>query len=143
MQPKELDASEIEVRLGATWIPSKYIEDFMREVFETPEHLLDRDVIKIQYSDVTGQWNVKGKNADYGNSLVNMTYGTSRRNAYQILEDSLNLKDSRVYDIIVEDGKEKRVLNKKETTIAAQKQDTMREASETGYFVTESGARCW
>ena len=128
VQPKELDASEIEVRLGATWIPSKYIEDFMREVFETPEHLLDRDVIKIQYSDVTGQWNVKGKNADYGNSLVNMTYGTSRRNAYQILEDSLNLKDSRVYDIIVEDGKEKRVLNKKETTIAAQKQDAMREA---------------
>ena len=127
VQPKELDASEIEVRLGATWIPSKYIEDFMREVFETPEHLLDRDVIKIQYSDVTGQWNVKGKNADYGNSLVNMTYGTSRRNAYQILEDSLNLKDSRVYDIIVEDGKEKRVLNKKETTIAAQKQDAMRE----------------
>ena len=128
VQPKELDASEIEVRLGATWIPSKYIEDFMREVFETPEHLLDRDVIKIQYSDVTGQWNVKGKNADYGNSLVNMTYGTGRRNAYQILEDSLNLKDSRVYDIIVEDGKEKRVLNKKETTIAAQKQDAMREA---------------
>lgn len=82
-------------------------------MFETPEHLLNRDVIKIQYSDVTGQWNVKGKNADYGNSLVNMTYGTSRRNAYQILEDSLNLKDSRVYDIIVEDGKEKRVLNKK------------------------------
>ena len=100
----------------------------MREVFETPEHLLNRDVIKIQYSDVTGQWNVKGKNADFGNALVNMTYGTSRRNAYQILEDSLNLKDSRVYDTVIEDGKEKRVLNKKETTIAAQKQDAMREA---------------
>ena len=128
VQPRELDASEIEVRIGATWIEPRFIEDFMREVFETPEHLLNRDVIKIQYSDVTGQWNVKGKNADYGNSLVNMTYGTSRRNAYQILEDSLNLKDSRVYDIIVEDGKEKRVLNKKETTIAAQKQDAMREA---------------
>lgn len=79
-------------------------------------------MIKIQYSDVTGQWNVKGKNADFGNALVNMTYGTSRRNAYQILEDSLNLKDSRVYDTVIEDGKEKRVLNKKETTIAAQKQ---------------------
>ena len=128
VQPRELDASEIEVRIGATWIEPRFIEDFMREVFETPEHLLNRDVIKIQYSDVTGQWNVKGKNADYGNSLVNMTYGTSRRNAYQILEDSLNLKDSRVYDIVIEDGKEKRVLNKKETTIAAQKQDTMREA---------------
>ena len=100
----------------------------MREVFETPSHLLERDVIKIQYSDVTGQWNVKGKNADYGNTLVNMTYGTNRRNAYQILEDSLNLKDSRVFDTVIEDGKEKRVLNKKETTIVAQKQDAMREA---------------
>lgn len=128
VQPRELDASEIEVRIGATWIEPKFIEDFMREVFETPEHLLNRDVIKIQYSDVTGQWNVKGKNADFGNALVNMTYGTSRRNAYQILEDSLNLKDSRVYDTVIEDGKEKRVLNKKETTIAAQKQDAMREA---------------
>ena len=128
VQPRELDASEIEVRIGATWIEPRFIEDFMREVFETPEHLLNRDVIKIQYSDVTGQWNVKGKNADYGNSLVNMTYGTSRRNAYQILEDSLNLKDSRVYDTVIEDGKEKRVLNKNETTIAAQKQDAMREA---------------
>ena len=128
VQPRELDASEIEVRIGATWIEPRFIEDFMREVFETPEHLLNRDVIKIQYSDVTGQWNVKGKNADYGNSLVNMTYGTSRRNAYQILEDSLNLKDSRVYDTVIEDDKEKRVLNKKETTIAAQKQDAMREA---------------
>ena len=128
VQPRELDASEIEVRIGATWIEPRFIEDFMREVFETLEHLLNRDVIKIQYSDVTGQWNVKGKNADYGNSLVNMTYGTSRRNAYQILEDSLNLKDSRVYDTVIEDGKERRVLNKKETTIAAQKQDAMREA---------------
>ena len=128
VQPRELDASEIEVRIGATWIEPRFIEVFMREVFETPEHLLNRDVIKIQYSDVTGQWNVKGKNADYGNSLVNMTYGTSRRNAYQILEDSLDLKDSRVYDTVIEDGKEKRVLNKKETTIAAQKQDAMREA---------------
>ena len=127
VQPRELDASEIEVRIGATWIEPRFIEDFMREVFETPEHLLNRDVIKIQYSDVTGQWNVKGKNADFGNALVNMTYGTSRRNAYQILEDSLNLKDSRVYDTVIEDGKEKRVLNKKETTIAAQKQDAMRE----------------
>ena len=128
VQPRELDASEIEVRIGATWIEPRFIEDFMREVFETPEHLLNRDVIKIQYSDVTGQWNVKGKNADLGNALVNMTYGTSRRNAYQILEDSLNLKDSRVYDTVIEDGKERRVLNKKETTIAAQKQDAMREA---------------
>ena len=69
VQPKELDASEIEVRIGATWIAPKYIEDFMRETFETPQHLLDRNVVGVQYSDVTGQWNIKGKNADYGNSL--------------------------------------------------------------------------
>ena len=134
VQPKELDASEIEVRIGATWIAPKYIEDFMRETFETPQHLLDRNVVGVQYSDVTGQWNIKGKNADYGNSLVNMTYGTSRRNAYTILEDSLNLKDSRVYDTIEEDGKEKRVLNKKETTIASQKQEAIREAFKDWVF---------
>ena len=134
VQPKELDASEIEVRIGATWIKPEYIEDFMRDTFETPQHLFDRNMVGIQFSGVTGQWNVKGKNADYGNSLVNMTYGTSRRNAYQILEDSLNLKDSRVYDTIEEDGKEKRVLNKKETTLAAQKQDTIREAFKDWIF---------
>ena len=134
VQPKELDASEIEVRIGATWIDPKYIEDFMRETFETPQHLLDRNVVGVQYSDVTGQWNIKGKNADYGNSLVNMTYGTSRRNAYTILEDSLNLKDSRVFDTIEEDGKEKRVLNKKETTIASQKQEAIREAFKDWVF---------
>ena len=134
VQPKELGASEIEVRIGATWIDPKYIEDFMRETFETPQHLLDRNVVGVQYSDVTGQWNIKGKNADYGNSLVNMTYGTSRRNAYTILEDSLNLKDSRVYDTIEEDGKEKRVLNKKETTIASQKQEAIREAFKDWIF---------
>ncbi len=134
VQPKELDASEIEVRIGATWVKPEYLEDFMRDTFETPQHLFDRNVMGIQFSGVTGQWNVKGKNADYGNSLVNMTYGTSRRNAYQILEDSLNLKDSRVYDTIEEDGKEKRVLNKKETTLAAQKQDTIREAFKDWVF---------
>ena len=134
VQPKELDASEIEVRIGATWVKPEYLEDFMRDTFETPQHLFDKNVMGIQFSDVTGQWNVKGKNADYGNALVNMTYGTSRRNAYQILEDSLNLKDSRVYDTIEEDGKEKRVLNKKETTLAAQKQDTIREAFKDWVF---------
>ena len=134
VQPKELDASEIEVRIGATWIEPKYIEDFMRDTFETPQHLFDRNMMGIQFSDVTGQWNVKGKNADHGNSLVNMTYGTSRRNAYTILEDSLNLKDSRVYDTIVEDGKEKRVLNKQETTIASQKQEAVREAFKDWVF---------
>ena len=105
VQPKELDASEIEVRIGATWIEPKYIEDFMRETFETPDYLFDRNLVGVQYSDVTGQWNVKGKNADRGNSLVNMTYGTSRANAYRILEDSLNLRDTRIFDTIEEDGK--------------------------------------
>ena len=134
VQPKELDASEIEVRIGATWIEPKYIEDFMRDVFETPTHLFDRGIMGVRYSEVTSQWNVKGKNADSGNSLVNMTYGTSRRNAYTILEDSLNLKDSRVYDTIVEDGKERRVLNKKETMIASQKQEALREAFKSWVF---------
>ena len=134
VQPKELDASEIEVRIGATWIEPKYIEDFMRETFETPDYLFDRNFVWVQYSDVTGQWNVKGKNADCGNSLVNMTYGTSRANAYRILEDSLNLRDTRIFDTIEEEGKEKRVLNKKETTLASQKQEAIREAFKDWVF---------
>ena len=88
----------------------------------------------MQFSGVTGEWNIKGKNADFGNTLVNMTYGTSRVNAYKILEDSLNLKDTRVYDTIEEDGKEKRVLNKKETMIASQKQEAIREAFKDWVF---------
>ena len=134
VMPKDLEASDIEVRLGATWIDPKYIEDFMRETFQTPDYLFSRNVMGIQYSDVTGLWNVKGKNADYGNTLANMTYGTSRANAYKILEDSLNLKDVRIYDTVVEDGKEKRVLNKKETTLAAQKQEAIREAFKDWIF---------
>lgn len=134
VQPKELDASEIEVRIGATWISTKYIEDFMRETFETPEYLFDRKAMGVQYSNVTGQWNVKGKNADRGNALVNMTYGTSRANAYRILEDSLNLRDTRIFDVVTEDGKEKRVLNKKETMLASQKQEAIREAFKDWVF---------
>ena len=134
VQPKELDASEIEVRIGATWIDAGYIEDFMRDTFETPAHLLNRDIIGVQFSNITGEWKIQGKNADWGNALVNMTYGTSRVNAYKILEDSLNLKDTRVYDTIEEDGKEKRVLNKKETTIASQKQESIREAFKDWIF---------
>ena len=106
----------------------------MRDIFQTPEHLFRRDTMGVQFSGVTGEWNVKGKNADYGNTLVNMTYGTSRVNAYKILEDSLNLKDTRVYDTIEEDGKEKRVLNKKETMIASQKQEAIREAFKDWVF---------
>ena len=106
----------------------------MRETFETPDYLFDRNLVGVQYSDVTGQWNVKGKNADRGNSLVNMTYGTSRANAYRILEDSLNLRDTRIFDTIEEDGKEKRVLNKKETMLASQKQEAIREAFKDWVF---------
>ncbi|MDY6307537.1 MAG: DEAD/DEAH box helicase family protein [Oribacterium sp.] len=134
VQPKELDASEIEVRIGATWIDPHYIEDFMRETFQTPDYLFNRDVVGVQFSDITGQWNVKGKNADYGNTLVHNTFGTGRANAYKILEDSLNLKDTRIYDTVVEDGKEKRVLNKKETTLASQKQEAIREAFKDWVF---------
>ena len=134
VQPKELDASEIEVRIGATWISTKYIEDFMRETFETPEYLFDRKTMGVQFSNVTGQWNVKGKNADRGNALVNMTYGTGRANAYRILEDSLNLRDTRIFDVVMEEGKEKRVLNKKETMLASQKQEAIREAFKDWVF---------
>lgn len=134
VQPTELEASDIEVRIGATWIDKKYIEDFMRDTFQTPQYLFDRNVMGIQFSNVTGEWNVKGKNADYGNPMANMTYGTNRVNAYKILEDSLNLKDTRVFDIVMEDGKEKRVLNKKETTLASQKQEAIREAFKDWVF---------
>lgn len=134
VQPKLLDASEIEVRLGATWVDADYINDFMREVFETPEGKLEQGMIGVQYSNVTGQWNIKGKSADFGNPLIDATYGTQRANAYKILEDSLNLRDSRVYDTIEEDGKEKRILNKKETTLASQKQEAIREAFKDWVF---------
>lgn len=134
IQPKKLDASEIEARIGATWIDPKYMDDFMKEVFETPIYQLRRKNIRVLYSEATGQWNVKGKNEDIGNPLITTTYGTNRRNAYTILEDSLNLKDSRVYDTIVEDGTEKRILNKQETMLAAQKQETIREAFKDWIF---------
>jgi N12 class adenine-specific DNA methylase len=134
VQPKELEASEIEVRIGATWIDKEYIEDFMRDLLQTPNHLFNRDMVGVRFSDVTGEWNIKGKNADFGNTLANMTYGTTRANAYKILEDSLNLKDTRIYDIIEEDGKEKRVLNKNETTLASQKQEAIREAFKDWIF---------
>ena len=106
----------------------------MHETFETPGYLIERGTMGVQYSDVTGQWNVKGKNADRGNALVNMTYGTSRANAYRILEDSLNLRDTRIFDVVTEDGKEKRVLNKKETMLASQKQEAIREAFKDWVF---------
>ena len=122
-----LDASEIEIRLGATWIPPEYINDFMRDVFKTPRRLLQANRINTLFSQVTGEWNIKGKSLDDGNPLIHTTYGTKQINAYEILEHSLNLKDCRIFDYITEDGKEKRELNKKETMLARQKQESIRE----------------
>jgi len=134
VQPEELGASEIEVRLGATWIPVKYIDDFMREVFETPGYYFSSNVMGVQFSDATGRWNVKGKNAVTGSTVTKMTYGTERASAYKILEDCLNLRDTRIYDVHTEDGKETRVLNKKETMLAGQKQEAVKEAFKDWIF---------
>lgn len=127
-QPKDLDASEIEVRLGATWIDKKYIQQFMYETFNTPFYL--QRSIEVNYSSFTAEWQIKGKSSvSYNDVAAYTTYGTSRANAYKILEDSLNLRDVRIYDTIEDaDGKERRVLNAKETTLAAQKQQAIREA---------------
>ena len=127
-QPKDLDASEIEVRLGATWIDKEYIQQFMYETFHTP-YYLQRN-IEVNYSSFTAEWQVTGKNTvAYNDVAAYTTYGTSRANAYKILEDSLNLRDVRIYDTVEDaDGKERRVLNAKETTLAAQKQQAIREA---------------
>ena len=127
IQPKDLDASEIEVRLGATWIEPQYVTEFMGELFGTPDYLLGRQ-IEVRYAPVNGQWNVSGKNADYRNPRVTATYGTQRANAYRLLEDALNLRDTKIYDTVEEGGSEKRVLNKKETMLAQQKQELIKEA---------------
>ncbi|WP_243115264.1 DEAD/DEAH box helicase family protein [Intestinibacillus sp. Marseille-P6563] len=129
-QPKDLDASEIEVRLGATWIDKTYIQQFMYETFNTPLYLQNNYGIEVHYSPYTAEWQISGKTSVSGNDVAAYTtYGTSRANAYKILEDSLNLRDVRIYDTIEDaDGKERRVLNAKETTLAAQKQQAIRDA---------------
>lgn len=128
VQPKDLDASEIEARLGATWISPDYITEFMAETFHTPRHHINYERIKVQYAEVTGQWNVKGKNVDSSNNpLSTSTYGTQRANAYRLLEDALNLRDTKIYDTIHDADGEHRVLNRKETTLAQQKQELIRE----------------
>ena len=128
VQPKDLDASEIEARLGATWISPDYITEFMAETFHTPRHHINYERIKVQYAEVTGQWNVKGKNVDSSNNpLSTATYGTQRANAYRLLEDALNLRDTKIYDTIHDADGEHRVLNRKETTLAQQKQELIRE----------------
>lgn len=122
----DLSASEISVRLGATWIPVPDIEQFMYELLETSEH--KRSDIKVHYSDYTSQWNISGKSEDYSNVKAFNTYGTRRVNAYKIIETTLNLKDVRIYDTVVDiDGKEQRVLNAKETAIAQSKQELIKE----------------
>lgn len=127
-QPKDLDASEIEVRLGATWIDKSYIQQFMIEILKTPYHL--RHIITVNYSTATAEWFITSKSRiPYNDVAAYTTYGTSRANAYKILEDSLNLRDVRIYDTVEDaDGKEKRVLNAKETTLAQQKQQALRDA---------------
>ena len=127
-QPKDLDASEIEVRLGATWIDKEYIQQFMYETFDTPFYLQRN--IEVNYSSFTAEWQITGKSSvSQNNVAAYTTYGTSRANAYKLLEDSLNLRDVRIYDTVEDaDGKERRVLNAKETTLAAQKQQAIRDA---------------
>ena len=127
-QPKDLDASEIEVRLGATWIDKEYIQQFMYETFDTPFYMQRN--IQVNYTPFTAEWQITGKSSiSQNNVAAYTTYGTSRANAYKILEDSLNLRDVRIYDTIEDaDGRERRVLNAKETTLAAQKQQAIRDA---------------
>ena len=126
VQPKDLTASEISVRLGATWIPPEIFEKFMFEFLDTPRYAQWN--IKVHYSQYTGEWNIEGKSYDRSNVKAYSTYGTSRINAYKIIEETLNLKDVRIFDYIEdEDGKKKAVLNKKETAIAQAKQELIKQ----------------
>ncbi len=128
-QPKDLEASEIDVRLGATWLDSSIVQQFMMETFQPPYRIRYNNSITVRYSPYTSEWRISNKSATgYGDIMATETYGTRRANAYKILEDTLNLRDSRVYDTIVEDGKEKRVLNQNETTLAQQKQQAIKDA---------------
>ena len=135
VQPRDLEASEIEVRVGATWIEPSDYQDFMVELLHTPWYLAQKE-IQVKFSEVNGEWRITGKNADSPkNAFAYATYGTERANAYKILEDTLNLKDVRIYDKSVnENGDEIRVLNKKETMLASQKQDAMKAAFKDWIF---------
>ena len=127
-QPRELEASEIDVRLGATWLDPNIIQKFMTETFQIPYYL--RHAVKVRYSPYTAEWRVEGKTATGRSDIISSeTYGTSRANAYKILEETLNLKDVRIYDTIEDaEGKPKRVLNKRETMLAQQKQQVIKDA---------------
>ena len=127
VQPVDLTASEISVRLGATWLPVDVVQDFMFDLFSTPRYMQWN--IKVHYSNITGEWNIQGKSYDRGNVKAYNTYGTSRINGYKIIEDTLNLKDVRIFDYVEdENGKRVAVLNKKETAIAQGKQELIKEA---------------
>ena len=128
-QPKDLEASEIDVRLGATWLAPSIVQQFMMETFQPPYRIRYNNAITVRYSPYTSEWRISNKSATgFGDIMATETYGTRRANAYKILEDTLNLRDSRVYDTIEEDGKEKRVLNQNETTLAQQKQQAIKDA---------------
>ena len=128
-QPKDLEASEIDVRLGATWLAPSIVQQFMMETFQPPYRIRYNNAITVRYSPYTSEWRISNKSATgFGDIMATETYGTRRANAYKILEDTLNLLDSRVYDTIEEDGKEKRVLNQNETTLAQQKQQAIKDA---------------
>ena len=135
VQPRDLEASEIEVRVGATWIEPSDYQDFMVELLHTPWYLAQKE-IQVKFSEVNGEWRITGKNADSPrNAFAYATYGTERANAYKILEDTLNLKDVRIYDKSVnENGDEIRVVNKKETMLASQKQDALKAAFQDWIF---------
>lgn len=127
VQPKDLSASEIDVRLGATWLPPEDIEKFVHELLSTAYYIRNR--IKVHYSPITAAWNIENKNADYNNVAAGVTYGTNRINAYKIIEETLNLKDVRIFDTVIDEGgNEARVLNKKDTILAQQKQQAIKDA---------------
>lgn len=133
VMPKELTASEITVRLGATWIPEKDVENFIFETLKTPGFA--RWDIHVRYSPFTAEWRIEGKSKDGGNDLANMTYGTSRVNAYKIIEDALNLKETKVWDRVTNpDGSRSSILNKKETMLASQKQELLKEEFKNWIF---------
>ncbi len=127
VQPKDLDASEIDVRLGSTWIDKKYILDFMTEVLNTPRYKLGR-MINVNFSNLTGAWSIEGKNNDFNNVTINQTFGTDRINAYALLENCLNLKETVIKDRVDMPEGSRYVVNKKETILACQKQDAIKEA---------------
>ena len=127
VQPVDLTASEIDVRLGATWLPQEDIQQFMVELLKPSYYASSR--IKVHFSPVTAEWNISNKNSDYGNVTASVTYGTKRINGYKIIEETLNLKDVRIFDTVQDEyGSDKRVLNKKETILAQQKQQAIKDA---------------